>query len=85
MAEELEPTAEEEVAVEVVEEEEVAVEEVIETVEEVKPPTRNKKSSPPYEEVIAERARVAAEIEKAARAAKPVVVSGAIAFSNRNK
>lgn len=94
MADELEPTAEEEVAVEVVEVEEApAVEEIVEVVE-PKASSKKKSSAPVVEEPVANAGGIyeetgLTEAEVKAQAGTPAVAPtqtvGMIAFSSRNK
>jgi hypothetical protein len=95
MADELEPTAEEEVAAEVVEVEEApAVEEIVEVVEAPKTTSKKKSSTPVVEEPVANPGGIyedtgLTEAEVKAQAGTPAVVptqaTGMISFSSRNK
>lgn len=96
MADELEPTAEEEVAVEVVEvvEEAPAVEEIVEVVEAPKTTSKKKSSAPVAVEEVANPGGIyedtgLTEAEVQAQAGTPAVVptqtTGMISFSSRNK
>lgn len=96
MADELEPTAVEEVAAEVVEvvEEVPAVEEIVEVVEAPKAASKKKSSAPVVEEPVANPGGVyeetgLTEAEVQAQAGTPAVAPtqtvGMIAFSSRNR